>query len=117
MPSSSSSSVASEKLWFLYMIRCRNQALYTGITTDVLRRFEEHQSQGKRCAKYLRGKGPLRLVYWEKIGTKSLASQAEYRLKRASKQQKEERIQSLFNLQKKEKKAEGEVCEKESKMF
>jgi len=40
--------------WFLYLIRCRNGRLYTGITTDVERRFEEHRSGKKKGSKYLR---------------------------------------------------------------
>jgi hypothetical protein len=41
------------------MIRCADNSLYTGITIDLDRRFAEHQSQGKKCAKYLKGKSPL----------------------------------------------------------
>ncbi len=75
--------------WHLYMIRCKDGSLYTGITNDVTRRFAEHQAQGPKCAKYLRGKGPLKLVYVEEIGSRAEALRAEIRLKGQSKAQKE----------------------------
>lgn len=75
--------------WFLYVIRCAGGSLYTGVTTDVPRRFAEHASGGPRAAKYLRGRAPLDLVFWTKIGTKSTALSLERRFKalpRTSKQ-------------------------------
>ncbi|MGB3766301.1 MAG: GIY-YIG nuclease family protein [Phormidesmis sp.] len=74
--------------WHLYLIRTKQNALYTGITTDVSQRLAEHTA-GKQGAKYLRSKGPLQLVYQTEIGTRSLASKAEYRLKKLTKFQKE----------------------------
>mgnify|MGYP001793565936 CR=1 FL=1 len=74
--------------WSLYLIRTRQNTLYTGITTDVKRRLSEHQCS-KQGAKYLRAKGPLQLVYSVELGSRSLASKAEYRLKRLSKAKKE----------------------------
>jgi len=71
------------------MIRCADHSLYTGITTDVKRRFQEHNSQGKKCAKYLRGKAPLQLVFAQKIGARSLAQQLEHEIKKLSKYKKE----------------------------
>ncbi|HAU9634186.1 TPA: GIY-YIG nuclease family protein [Escherichia coli] len=62
--------------WFLYLIRTADNKLYTGITTDVERRYQQHQS-GKG-AKALRGKGEL-----------TLALRAEYRVKQLTKRQKE----------------------------
>jgi len=76
-----------EVTWFLYLIRCKDGALYTGITTDVDRRFAEHQS-GKG-AKYLRGKAPLTLVFQQKIGSRSAALKAEASIKQLSKADKE----------------------------
>ena len=77
------------KYWFLYVIRCKNGRLYTGITTDVERRFAEHTSNDKKGAKYLRGKAPLTLVIKKKIGSKSTALQIEARVKKLSKIKKE----------------------------
>ena len=71
------------------MIRCRHGRLYTGITTDVLRRFEEHKSSNKKGSKYLRGKAPLKLVMKKKIGNKSLALKIEAKVKKLSKAKKE----------------------------
>jgi putative endonuclease len=48
--------------WYVYIIRCKDGSLYTGITTNVNRRFQEHKSQGSKTAKYLRGKQSLTLV-------------------------------------------------------
>ncbi len=74
--------------WFVYLIRTGQNTLYTGITTDVCQRLAEHQ-QSKQGAKYLRSKGPLSVVYQVEVGTRSLASKAEYRIKRLKKAQKE----------------------------
>ncbi|MGA2507772.1 MAG: GIY-YIG nuclease family protein [Chitinispirillaceae bacterium] len=76
--------------WFLYMVRCGDNSLYTGITTDIGRRIAEHRGKGRRGAKYLRGKGPLKLVYKKKVGTKSQALKMECRVKRMKKKEKEE---------------------------
>ncbi len=64
------------------MIRCGDGSLYTGIATDVERRFAEHLAQGPKSAKYLRGRLPLELVYRKEIGTRSEASKEELRIKR-----------------------------------
>lgn len=84
-------SVASTKpsaIWYVYMIRCAGGELYTGVTTDVSRRFKEHQAGGAKAAKYLRGRGPLQLAYQETIGDKRLAHQREYQLKQLTRKQK-----------------------------
>jgi putative endonuclease len=78
--------------WFVYMVRCATGQLYTGISTDVERRLAEHAS-GKG-AKYLRGRGPLQLVYVRKIGTRPAALQAEARIKRLRRPAKEALIAS-----------------------
>lgn len=71
-----------ESLWSVYIIRCGDGSLYTGIATDVDRRLAEHLSQGRKAAKYLRGRLPLELVYRREIGTRSEASKEELRIKR-----------------------------------
>ncbi len=75
--------------WYLYLVRCRDGSLYTGITTDVARRFKEHRENRGAGAKYLRGRGPLRLVYEKKLGGRSLALGVESKVKRLSKAKKE----------------------------
>ncbi|MBB1323631.1 GIY-YIG nuclease family protein [Shewanella sp. SR43-8] len=74
--------------WFLYIIRCANSHLYTGITTDIARRFAEHQTGSPKAAKYLKGKGPLTLVYQESLADRSEASKRESAIKKLSRQQK-----------------------------
>lgn len=74
--------------WSVYLIRCNDRSLYTGIATDVLRRFAEHQSQGPKGAKYTRGKLPLKLVYQKEIGNRSEACKEELRIKSLTRQQK-----------------------------
>ena len=78
--------------WNLYMIRCRDNSLYTGITNDVNKRFNEHQNDNKRCAKYLRGRRPLSLVFKQNIGSKSKATKVEREVKKFSKERKERLI-------------------------
>lgn len=73
--------------WYLYLIRSQDNRLYTGITTDVERRFAEHQA-GKG-AKALRGRGTLLLVFSQLIGNRSQALRIEYQIKQLSKIQKE----------------------------
>lgn len=69
-------------VWHLYMIETAAGAWYTGVTTDVERRFHEH-SRGLG-AKALRGKGPLRLVYRQMVGSHGEALRLEARVKRLS---------------------------------
>ena len=76
-----------EHTWHLYILRCKDGTLYTGITTDVEKRFEAHQS-GKG-AKYTRGRGPLELVYRETCGSHSDALKREAAVKRLTREQKQ----------------------------
>ena len=82
-------------VWQLYMVRTKNGQLYTGITQDIVRRFMEHQEGGKKSAKYLRGKGPLKLVFQMKIGSRSSALKAESIMKKLPKQKKEDLTKGL----------------------
>ena len=74
--------------WFVYILRCADGSLYTGITTDVQRRVKEHNFS-PLGAKYTRGRRPVTLVYEELLCSRSLASKKEYVIKRLSKPQKE----------------------------
>jgi len=78
--------------WSLYCIRCRDNSLYTGISNNVLKRFETH-CHGKG-AKYLKGRGPLDLVLNKKIGPKSLALRLEKKIKKLPKLKKETLIKN-----------------------
>jgi len=75
--------------WHIYLVRTRLDALYTGVATDVDRRFAEHCAERGQGAKYLRSKGPLQLVYRTRLGNRSLALRAEHGIKRLPKAQKE----------------------------
>ena len=69
------------------MLRCGDGSIYTGIATDVRRRLAEHAAgTGSR---YLRGRGPLRLLLVRRMGDRSLAARVEYRIKRLGRREKE----------------------------
>ena len=74
--------------WFVYMLRCSDNSLYTGITTDVERRVKEH-NEAKAGAKYTRAKRPVELVYEEQAETRSVALKREAQLKKLKKDEKE----------------------------
>nr|WP_099140606.1 GIY-YIG nuclease family protein [Xenorhabdus kozodoii] len=76
--------------WYIYLIRTRDGSLYTGITTNISRRLMQH-SAGKG-AKYLKGRGPLTLVYQSPVSDRGIALKVEHRVKKLSKQQKERLI-------------------------
>lgn len=72
--------------WYVYMLRCADASLYTGMTDDVQKRFAAHASG--RGAKYTRGRGPLELVYTEELPDKSAALKREAAIKKLSRQEK-----------------------------
>ena len=72
----------------LYILRCADGSLYTGITLDVSRRLEEHRN-GVRGAKYLRGRTPVELVFEQPAGDRAAALRLEHRVKRLSRHEKE----------------------------
>ena len=76
-----------EGKWYLYILRCGDGTLYTGITTDVDKRLAAHRS-GKG-AKYTRGRAPLELAYQEELPDHSAALKREYEVKSLSRQEKE----------------------------
>ena len=81
----------------MYVIRCSDGSLYTGITTDVKRRFLEHQGSS-RGSKYLRGKAPLQLVLKKKIGERCLALKVEGRVKKLTKIKKEMLVEGRIRI-------------------
>ena len=72
--------------WFVYILRCGDDTLYTGITDDVEKRFAAHAA-GKG-AKYTRGRGPLTLVYTEEVEDKSTALKREHAIKKLPRTEK-----------------------------
>jgi len=74
--------------WYLYLVETAAGQLYCGITLDVNRRFQEHCSNGRRTARFLRGKGPLLLRFAALAGTHGDALRAEIQVKKLSRAQK-----------------------------
>ena len=79
-------------MWYLYILRCKDDSLYTGITTDVEKRLDAHRAG--RGAKYTRGRAPLELVYRETCGGHSAALKREAQIKKLSREQKQVLIAS-----------------------
>ena len=86
---SSEGDVATTTAWFVYVLRCKDGTLYTGIATDVERRLAEHRGPGGRGAKYLRGRQPLELVMSRSVGAREIALRVEHRIKRLARAEKE----------------------------
>jgi putative endonuclease len=74
-------------IWYVYMVRCSDETLYTGITNDLEKRIEAHNS-GKDGARYTRSRRPVKLVYSEEAGTKSAAAKLEYKIKKMTREKK-----------------------------
>ena len=79
--------------WSVYLVRCKDDSLYAGVALDVDRRLEEHR-EGKRGAKYLRGRAPLELVLRRELGDRSLALKVELRIKKLSRKAKENTMEN-----------------------
>ena len=73
--------------WYLYVVKCSDNTLYTGVTTDLVRRIKEHNAS-PRGAKYTRTRRPVELVYSYSYLSRSQALRAEHKFKRLSKRQK-----------------------------
>jgi putative endonuclease len=84
-----------EKCWSVYILRCGDGTLYTGITDDVSARLQAHQS-GKG-AKYTRGRGPLELVYTESCESHSAAAKREWQIKQLKKSEKIALCENCFS--------------------
>ncbi len=79
-------------MYYVYILRCEDNTLYTGITTDVMRRFAEHREDKVKGAKYTKAHKPKEIVAVWEAGTKSDASKLEYRIKKLEKSEKEKLI-------------------------
>lgn len=89
MPSTEKGAI---RLFYTYILRCKDNSLYTGIAADIKHRMNEHFSQSEKAAKYTRSHAPLHLeAVWESE-SRVTASQLEYRIKRITKAQKEKLI-------------------------
>lgn len=74
--------------WYLYMVRCADDTLYTGITTDVQRRLDEHNGDDRIGARYTRARRPVVLVYSEQAENRSAAASREAAIKKLTRRQK-----------------------------
>ncbi|MCH8262983.1 MAG: GIY-YIG nuclease family protein [Proteobacteria bacterium] len=74
--------------WFIYMVRCSDNSLYTGIAKDVERRIHEHNSDDKLGAKYTKARRPVALVYQEACESRSVATRREYEIRQLSREHK-----------------------------
>jgi putative endonuclease len=92
--------IVKQTQWSVYILRCTDGSLYTGITVDTDRRLREHSGElgvGKG-AKSLRGKAPLVLVYSLAVESRSVALKLEYRIKQLSKLKKEGLVSGALTL-------------------
>ena len=77
--------------WFVYILRCSDSSLYTGITTNIKQRLHEHNHSAKG-AKYTRSRRPVNMAYHEKLSSRSEASQREHQIKQMKKSEKEQMV-------------------------
>ena len=76
--------------WYVYIVKCNDNSLYTGITTDIERRIAEHNdSTQNKGAKYTRSRQPVKLVFLEESGSRSEATKRELTIKKLNKKQKQ----------------------------
>lgn len=88
--------------YYFYILRCSDNSLYCGQTNNLERRVREHNVYTNRSAKYLRGRTPVKLVYFEQFSTLQEAMKREFQIKKWTKAKKEALIKKGTALQKKE---------------
>jgi putative endonuclease len=81
-----------DRPWFVYILRCADDTLYTGVTTDICRRLDQHNGIIKNGAKYTRNRQPVTLVYQETSNSRSEACKRECAIKDLSRIEKERLI-------------------------
>ena len=81
--------------WIVYILRCKDDSLYTGITIDMERRLLEHNGDNRLGSRYTRARRPVTLVYQEQVASRSLAAKREAQIKQLSKADKELLIASV----------------------
>lgn len=85
-------------MYYTYMLRCTDNSIYTGITTNLERRINEHITKNEKCAKYTKNHDANKLEMAWKTENRVLASKLEYHIKKLTKKQKEELILNPYNL-------------------
>ncbi|OEU55785.1 MAG: hypothetical protein BA862_00320 [Desulfobulbaceae bacterium S3730MH12] len=81
--------------WYVYIVQCKDFTLYTGITTNLSRRLQEHNSP-KQGARYTRPRQPVELVYREAVQSRSAAASREYQIKQLTLEKKKQLIANSF---------------------
>jgi putative endonuclease len=89
MPSDNESPPLANTPWFVYILRCADESLYTGVTTDIEKRLKQHNGIEKNGAKYTRGRQPVRLVYQELSISRASACKREHAIKSLKRHEKE----------------------------
>ncbi len=74
-------------MYYLYILKCADKTLYTGITVDLVRRLKEH-NESKKGAKYTRARRPVKIAYSKRFLNRSAAAKAESRIKKISRRDK-----------------------------
>ena len=88
----------SDKPWFIYLIKNKLNQLYAGVTLDISRRFYEHASNSPKCAKALKGKAPLELMFCAQVENQSEALKLERWLKQQTRKTKDQIVIGNANL-------------------
>ena len=78
--------------WFVYIVRCNDDTLYTGMTNDIVRRIDQHNAG--TASRYTRVRRPVELVYQQQVESRSAALKREYAIKQLTRKQKEQLIQN-----------------------
>lgn len=87
--------MTTNSTWYVYLLRCNDNSLYAGITTNIERRLHQH-NHTKLGAKYTRAKRPVTLAFIETAQDKSSACKRECQLKKLNKSQKEQLVSTYF---------------------
>lgn len=87
--SDSKAAEKTEQAWWVYLLRCSDQSLYCGITTQLDKRLRQHNGEIKGGARYTQSRRPCQLVYQELVENRQTALQREYAIKQLAKSEKE----------------------------
>lgn len=84
--------------WFVYIVRCADDSLYTGITKNIIRRIDEHNNDNRLAAAYTRARRPVTLVYQESYQTRAQAAKREYQIKLLCRSEKQALLETVLNI-------------------
>lgn len=87
-----------KKMYYFYILRCSDNSLYSGMTSNLEKRVKEHNSSASKGARYLRGKKPLTLVYSETYTNIQTAMSREFQVKKWTKEKKEALVRGDLEL-------------------